>query len=37
MCKHVRSRSESESERANQFDLIDPKPSDLTLSRLKSQ
>ena len=36
-CKRLGSRSESKSERANEFDLSDPKPSDLTLSRVKSR
>ena len=31
----TRSRSESESEKGGKYDVVDPKPNDLTMSRLK--
>ena len=33
--KRKRSRSESESEQGDEYDEVDPKPSDLSMSRLK--
>ena len=33
--QEMRSRSESESEKGEKLDVIDPKPSDLAMTRLK--